>query len=584
MRFSFINPLENKMLAQTSTFSNKIKKILNRFNPRLRYFIVLSILIFIVLSFTLIYQLYISYTDLIPDFGGEYREAVLGLPRFINPVLSPTNDVDRDLVALTYSSLMRYNVNGELVTDLAETYEISEDGKEYKFLLKENIQWEDEAPITSEDILFTIQLIQNPQYASPLFQSWQGVEVINDGDRTILFILSSPYPPFIENTTLGILPKHIWENVTPKNFALTELNLQPIGSGPFKIEKFAKDDAGFISSFTLLRNDNYHGKKPYIDKITLKFYNNENNAITAFNSKNVDGIAFISPINIKLLKNAKSFNLHEFKMPRYFAIFINEERNKLLEKKVIRQALAYATNRNELIDNVMMGYAQKVDTPIPPNITKYYNKNIDSIEYDLEIAKSLLEEAGWVDKNGDGIREKINEDTEEIIKLEFTLTTVKRKELEEVANILKNQWLDAGILLTIDSRELGELQQDFIRKRSYELLMFGEILGAIPDPFSFWHSSQKDDPGLNLSNYKNSTVDRLLEEARQEINEDIRIEKYKQFQEEVVNDLPAIFLYDPFYLYPIQKRVRGIQNAFITDTSSRFVDIENWFIETKRRF
>ncbi|MDX1608186.1 MAG: ABC transporter substrate-binding protein, partial [Candidatus Spechtbacterales bacterium] len=319
------------------------KRIFHRFGPREKYFVGIAALIIVVSVFAIGVQVYIAKTSAVPAFGGEYREAIIGLPRFLNPVLASTNDVDRDMVHLIYASLMRYDLEGNLVPDLAKEYTISEDGREYRFTLKDNLRWEDGAPLTAEDVVFTIETIQNPQYSSPLFQSWQGIEVSAEDERTITFRLSSPYPPFLENTTLGILPKHVWQDVSPKNFVLADLNQKPIGSGRYKVEKLLKDPSGFISSYTLERNALYHGQKPFIDKIIFKFFSDEDEAVKAYNAKSVDGISFASPVTLKDIQNTETANIHEFKMPRYFAIFINQDQNEALESRQVREALSLAT-------------------------------------------------------------------------------------------------------------------------------------------------------------------------------------------------------------------------------------------------
>ena len=575
------------------------KQVFHRFGPREKYFVGIAALIIIVSIFALAIQVYIANTSTVPAFGGEYREAVVGLPRFINPVLSSTNDVDRDMVHLIYASLMRYNLEGELIPDLAKEYAISEDGKEYRFILKDNLRWEDGTPLTAEDVIFTIGLIQNPQYSSPLFQSWQGVEVSAEDEKTIVFTLSSPYPPFLENTTLGIMPRHIWQDVSPENFVLTDLNQKPVGSGRYQVEKFTKDNSGFISQYTLNRNARYHGQKPFIDKIIFKFFSTEDEALKAYNSKSVDGISFASPLTLANIKDRGTVNIHEFKMPRYFAIFINQEKNEALQDKDVREALSLATNRKQIIEGILEGYGQQAGTPIPPNLEEYYNEGVAITQYNPGRARQLLEGAGWEDINGDGILEKRidSEEAEEnaedenaepvppqTIDLSFELITADRPELRDVANLIAQQWREAGILLNIKTEELGELQQGTLRSRNYELLMFGEILGVIPDPFSFWHSSQVNDPGLNLANYENSEADELLEDARQETNKEQRIEDLMQFQAEVMTDLPAVFLYDPAYIYPVHKSIQGIEPGLIVDSSFRFIDIENWYITTKRVF
>jgi len=567
---------------------NKLKKYLQKiytsWGPREKYLIGLFLLIIIGSFLAIGVQLYLSNTQTQPAFGGEYREALIGLPRFLNPALSIANDVDRDLVQLLYSSLMKYDKNGNLVPDLAEKFEITDEGKEYRFVLKSNLKWEDGKPLDAQDVLFTIKLIQNSQFLSPLYQSWQGVSVSIEENNIVVFKLSVAYPPFLENTTIGILPRHIWQNVTMQNFALSDLNLQPIGSGPFKVKKFTKDSSGLISSYTLERNENYHSKKPYLNKIIFKFYSTEKDAIKAYNSRAVDGISFVSSTNLELIKDLDSLRLHEMMMPRSFAIFFNQENNELLKNKKIRKALNHATNKKELVEKILNGFAKTVDTPIPPNLTKYYNENIATLDYDIGKAREILKEEGWENLDNDEILEKVLEENTNYIKLSFTLVTASREELKLVSESLKEQWREAGILLNVITMDLEDLQQNYIRPRTYEMLLFGTILSAVPDPYPFWHSSQINDFGLNLAKYQNDDVDKLLEDARRLTSETRRIEKYKEFQKLITDDIPAIFLYDPAYLYPVNKAIGGIEGVFIVDTSNRFLDIENWYIETKRVF
>src|SRR3990167_2485449 len=274
-------------------------------------------------------------------------------------------------------------------------------------------------------------------------------------------------------------------------------------------------------------------------------------------------------------------------MPRSFTVFLNQSQNTLLVEKKIREAITYATNKNELIDIALNGFGQISNTPLPPNLIKYYNENLNPLQYDIEKAKSILSEQGWEDLDEDGIREKIpqeNKESNELQRLAFSIITANKSELIKVAELLKQQWARAGIGLNILSMELGELQQNYIHPRSYEMLLFGTILSTIPDPYPFWHSSQTNDRGLNLAKYKNDDVDKILETARRELNEQKRIEQYKEFQKLVTNDLPAIFLYDPSYIYHVNKGIQGIKPALIVSSSRRFVGIENWYIETKRVF
>ncbi len=561
------------------------KRIFHRFAPREKYIASIFALVIVGSLVALGVQVYISNTITVPKKGGTYREAVVGTPRFINPVLVSTNDVDRGLTNLVYSSLMRYNEKGELVPDLAKSYEVRDEGKTYVFNLKEDLQWEDGEELTAEDVVYTINLVQDPGYASPLFQSWQGVEVERKDKRTVIFRLEAPYASFIENTTIGILPKHKWQSIPQQNFALSDANLQPLGSGRYKVESLTKNESGLISSYTLTENKNYHGKQPFIEKIVFKFYANEEEAIKAFNAGLTDGISFVSPANIEKLNQDAKLNL--FNMPRYFAIFFNQEQSSLLNNIEVREALARSTNKEEIIEKALAGFGEKAFGPIPENFDEYHSEDVEKWQYDPERAETVLEENGWEDQDEDGIREKLTEsenDNEEKQRLEFSLVTADRPELKKAANILQNQWEKSGIKLNVKTVALDKLQQNFIRPRSYQMLMFGQILGSVPDPFSFWHSSQTNDPGLNLSRYSNEDVDTLLEDMRTEEENKERIEKYKEFQQKLTEDLPAIFIYNPKYIYATHKRVKGVEEGLIVDSSYRFTGISEWYVRTQRVF
>jgi len=469
---------------------------------------------------------------------------------------------------------MKLNHQGELVGDLAESYEISEDQLNYTFHLRKEIKWHDGERLTADDIIFTVQTIQNPDFNSPLRINWKGVRVEKVDDYTVKFILKSAYSPFLNNLTFGILPKHLWEFIGAGNFPLAQYNIKPIGSGPFKFQSFIKNKEGKVDSIKLEANNDYYFKKPYLQNVTFKFYSAEEDALSAFNRKEVMGINYLSPKNrekIAVLDAADIYHLH---LPRYFAVFFNQTESKALSDKTVRLALSHAVDKNELIDRVLSGEGKAVDTPIPPSLLGY-NPNTKIYDFASEHANNILEAAEWK-KNEDGVREK-NE-----IKLELTLITVEWPELAETAEILKEQWEKIGAKVEVKILKAGEIQQDYIRPREYEALLFGEVLNYDPDPFAFWHSSQKRDPGLNLSLYDNSEVDTLLEEARKTADQNARIEKYQKFQELLVDDIPAIFLYSPHYLYVHNKSVRGAEFQNIVIPSNRFGGIENWYVEAKR--
>ncbi len=627
-------------------------------------FLTFSSLLFLGLNF------YFENTKIVPAKGGIHTEGVVGFPRFINPILAPASDVDRDLTNLVFSGLMRYDKNNQIVPNLAEKYQILEEGKIFEFYLRENLIWSDNKPLTAADVVFTINAVQNPALKSPIRAKWLGVEVEKISDLKIRFKLNYPSSIFLENTTLEIMPKHIWQDISPEHFSLSVYNLKPVGSGPYKVNNLIQDDQGKITSLELIANPNYWGKTPYIPKVNFLFFNKKTELIKSAKDNQITGFSlpFINQEVKNLIKN-KNFTPYHFFLPRYFAIFFNLE-NQLLAKHKVRQALNYGTNKEKLITEVLAGQAKTVNSPILPEIFGL-EPPLKIHQFDPKRAKLLLEEAGFKETNEDGIRvktiekrpafqftqdlkrgarggeikelqrclakfpeiypegritdyfgpktraavirfqEKYKEEIlaphnltrgtgavkastraklnqlchptiKETIPLKLSLTTVDQPFLNEVASQLRNQWQELGVMLEIKTYNIGFLKQEIIKPRNYEMLLFGNILGAIPDPFPFWHSTQIRDPGLNLSLYENRRVDELLEQARQTLNEEKREKLLEEFQNILIEDAPAIFLFNPNYLYFVSEKIRGISEGTITDPSKRFRNIENWYIETKR--
>lgn len=519
-------------------------------------------------------NVYYSKTESVADYGGEYIEGIIGQPLHINPVLSQSNNADEDLVRAIYSSLLRYDKAGNLEPDLAESYEVSEDKTLYTFRLRKDVLWHDGQPLTAADVLFTINLLEDPAYKSPLRVNWQGIEADMEDEYTLTFKIKTPYVGFPHNITFGILPKHIWESVSPESFPLTELNLKPIGSGPYKYSTLQKDSKGNIISYKLVSNPSYYMKKPYISKLTFHFYPDDESIFNAYNTKEIMGIHNIAPQKIGDIKVEQSTMVHKFSIPRYFAVFINQTKSFALSHDEIRKSLAYATDRKEIINQVLSGNGTPVHSPFFKNMIGYTG-DAATYEFNLEKANQILDENGW-NRGDDGYRAK-NEKA-----LEFTLITTDWPELVKTADILKTQWEKTGIKVTVSSHSIADIQQNYIRPREYEALLFGQVLGSDPDPYSFWHSTQKKDPGLNLALFGDNDTDKLIDDGRAEFDAEKRSEIYKEFQQKLYDEIPAIFLYSPDYIYPVTKKVRGMEANTLISPAQRFYNINNWHVKTKR--
>lgn len=539
--------------------------------------VVALLLIVMVFSFGFwIWHIYTSMTNAVPKKGGEYVEGIVGQPLYINPLLSQTSVADSDLSQLMYDSLFTYDAKGAITPDLAESYEVSEDQKTYTVHLRSGVLWHDGKPLTAEDVVFTMNIVQDPAYKSPLRQNWQGVEVQQVDENTVAFVLKNPYFGFLDNLTTGILPKHIWENIAPEKFALAEYNLHPIGSGPYMFSDFQKDATGNILTYKLVAFKSYHDGEPFISKFTFNFYPDDDSMIEAYNKKEIMGISSISPEKMEMIKTKKSMNLHEFVIPRYFALFMNQSKSAALADDTVRKALSLGTDRKEIIDTVLHGKGMPLYSPIFPQMDGY-KESADAQVFDVEKANQLLEDKGWK-KSDDGIRAK--NDT----RLAFELVSTDWPELSQNAQILKTQWEKVGADVSVKVLTVSDLQQNYIRTREYDSMLFGQAISFNPDLYSFWHSSQKRDPGLNLALLDNKDVDKLLEDIRQESNPGARAEKYAQLQDLFYQENPAIFLYSPNYLYPLNAAVKGIAAENINLPSQRFIEVNKWYIKTKRVF
>ncbi len=515
--------------------------------------------------------------NILPDVGGEYTEGLVGAPQLINPIYAISSDVDMDLERLIFSGLMKYDPAQGLITDLAESYQISDDHKIYTFTLREDARWQDGSPVLASDVLFTISAIQNREYRSPLFVSWSGVQAEQIDDRTIRFTLSEPFAPFLSLNTVGLLPAHIWQDVNPANAQLTELNKKPIGSGPYEFEKLAKDAKGTIKSYTLKRNADYYGGTAYIERLHFKFYGDNNEALVALKNRQVEGLGFVPLDETTSLSHDRDLQIIYPSLPQYTAIFFNSKRQPNLTDALVREALTLATDKNTIIQKALYGHGQPINSFILPGAIGYYPE-IKTINFDLAGAQAKLDAAGWTVPEGGTIRKKGE------ASLSLELVTLDASELVAAANELRSQWAQAGVELNVKIVPAAQFQNEILKNRSYDLVLSGELYGIDTDPYAFWHSSQATYPGLNLAQYANRKSDEAIEKARSTTNTDERATAYKELQDQVGESLSAIFLYQPNYSYVITKKVQNVNITQVVVPADRFANVNTWYLKTKKVF
>jgi peptide/nickel transport system substrate-binding protein len=529
---------------------------------------------------------YFNATEVVAQDGGTYTEGVVGSPQYINPVLSPLSDVDSDLTQLVFSSIFRYDGNQALQPDAITNYTISDDKKTYTFFLRHDVKWNDGQELTADDVLFTIGLIQDPLYQSPLLASLKGVTATKIDDHSFSLALKEPFAPFLTTLTFGILPKHIWFDVTPQTMTLNERNLTPVGSGMYAVESVKKDREGTIKSVDLERNNEYYGTKPHIEKFRFVFFADEASAIDGLQSHKVEGLAFFPGSDwAAIQKKNSALNLHRLRIPQYTAVFFNQQKSAPLQEGAVRKALAYALNKQQLVQNVFAGQAEVIHTPILPGYLGY-NPGVGEYPQNTQESLKLLEEANWKYPEGkDATSEPFEPRQKNGKKLEFSLVTANIPEYEQTARELASAWKAIGVNVTITTASAQDIQGTTIKNRDYDALLFAQIIGTDPDPYPFWHSSQQEAPGLNLAIFRDREADSLLDAARKTTSDDERRDKYMQFQTRIAEGVPAIFLYNSTYSYAMHEKVRGVNpTQYISVPSDRFSAVAQWYIKSNRQF
>lgn len=542
---------------------SKIIQIFKAFSKKERNVFIASFLIFFaafILGFIKIIE---ANTILRPVNNGQYIEGVVGQPVFINPVLSDRNSPDSDLSRFLFADLKT----------LIETYSASDDHRVFNIRLKEGLVWDDNQPLTVDDVVFTIKAIQDPDVDSPLYSNWKGVKIERSSELEMKITLPHPYS-FFENTFLDLrpIPKHIFGSVPFANLKLSSYNLEPISSGPFKFYKIEKRKDGFITEYDMTRNEKYSGDRSYLDEFIFRFYSNEDELVRNFNFGQINGFALSDSKKIPAIRVPRI--VREISMPRYYALFFNSSNNYLLKDINLRVALNHATDKNKITQSAFSGAATVIDNPV------IFNNGYDAAsDFSIEKANDILNVSGWT-INNEGIR-KITALLSSK-KLEFGLTVYPVPFLIETAKIIKDDWQKIGVKVNLNIPAPNDFENDIIKTRNYEMLLFGNIYGKNLDPFSFWHSSQKFHPGLNFSVYENKSADYIIELARTEFNQERRNEDMQKLAALIKSDQPAIFLYSPKYLYISSKNLGGFDPKNLPLPSDRFAEVSKWYVKTAR--
>lgn len=517
------------------------------------------------------YAAYNFTTVTVPDRGGVYVEGVAGSPQYLNPLLSQYNQIDGLLVSLLFAGLTKLDEQGNVVPDLAEGWTSSPDGLTYDFSLRRGLYWHDGAPVTAGDVLYTVQAMQADDFPGVpwLHTLWKAVKVeAPDGPSglAVRFKLEQLLPSFLDYTTIGLLPAHLWERVPVAQMADSQLNTHPVGAGMWQL-------AQLTSTFAdLTANTRYHAASPYLASLVFRFYPDHQSLLPAYDRREIDGISWIWPNEIKAAAKHQDLQLLAAPLSGYTVIYLNQTNPNVsfFKDTVVRQALLYALDRQALIDTVLQGQGVVAHSPILPG-TWAYDSDAPKLAYNPEKAQQLLDEAGWRDSNGDGVRDLDGK------KLAFILVGDDAVMLDAISNA----WAKVGVQAAVQPVTLAGLTTDFLAPRSFDAAVVHWELTGDPDPYPLWHSTQIKD-GQNYSGWDDRATDELIEKARAINDRAARQVYYVQFQRAFASEVPAILLYYPIYTFGVREKVHNVQIGPLNEARDRFRNVADWYIITKR--
>ena len=507
-----------------------------------------------------------------PAFGGTYVEGVAGAPLYFDPIIAATN-VDQDVSGLVFTGLTRFERDGTIVADLASSFEADPTGKIWTFTIRSDANWQDGAPVTSDDVMYTVGLLQDPAYTGPFADAFRGVTVEALAPKIVRFTLPDVYAPFAASTTVALLPAHLLGKVAFADLARQPFNVQPIGTGPFRVSEVDSRQV------TLVRSDDFYRTKPararaYLDKVVLRFYRDGSEALAALARGEVDATGGLSPQDASRARTLKSVDLFSLPTNDFTALFLNVRPSKAVFRDLaVRRAIATAIDRGKVLQAAVDGRGTVADEFVPPP-SWAFARDIPRYPFSATDAKALLDAAGWIDHDADGIRDKGG------VALKFSISTSDEPQRVAAAQRIAEDLGTVGMKIDVVTVPFAELVDRVARQREFDALLVGITVGNDPDPYPFFHSSQVNDPGDDFSGYSTLAMDRLLEQARKTVDQTKRRDLFAQVWTAIATDVPVVFLYYTDYLYAQSHTLQGFRVAPVNDPPQRFWNVEDWYVKT----
>lgn len=509
-----------------------------------------------------------AYTTQGRQNGGTYVEGIVGSIDTLNPLLA-SNEAEASAARLMFSSLYNYDNTGALHTDLASSMKV-DDAKNYTITLRE-ASWQDGEAITADDVVFTIGLIKNPQVRSPLRINWTDVSVKKIDQKTVEFSLPATYAAFPHALTFPIVPMHVLEGVEPGSIREASFSQNPVGSGAFKFRRLQTADLTNASRVVqLVPNENYYGAQPKLARFELRAYSDEASLTRAVKNGEVTGAAGVTSALANDERPAQYETISESLDKGVYLLF--NLKNPILQDKSVRRALQLATD-SAAVRQAIGGGVKELDGPI---LSTYLPSDVAKApEIDADKASKTLDDAGWTLK--DGVRTKDGQE------LKLTITTTNNSDYKKILELVRKQWKAIGV--TVETNEVdadsaaSNFVQSVLQPRNFDVLLYELALGADPDVYAYWHSSQATSTGYNFSNYSNQLADAALASARSRLESDLRTAKYSQFVEQWLNDAPAIALYQSASEYLVNKNsdISAPEGA-LASLSDRYARVSEWTV------
>ena len=515
-----------------------------------------------------------------PATGGVYAEGLIGSMLRLNPLLDYYNNVDRDVDHLLFSGLVRFDDRGYPVGDLADSWGISQDGTVYNFSIRQNANWHDGNPVTSDDVIFTIERMREDGSPIPddLRAFWKQVDVKRLDDKTIQFRLPEAFAPFLDYLTFGVVPEHLLGDLSLTEIIDSPFNLQPVGSGPYRFDQLNVEDEK-ITGLVLSANKDYYGKVPFIEQIVFRYYPDAQTALNAYQQGDTQGINIIPQDILSQALQIPELNVHTSQIPELSMLFLNLNNPQVesLKDPQVRRALMLGLNRQWMIDRILGGQAVVADSPIFPGSWAYYG-GVEHLDYNSEEAVKILKQAGYtLPLDGGSIRENSSGQ-----KLSLELAYPDDPTYQSLAEAISRDWGKLGVEVLLKPQPFDELIAN-LDQRTYQSALVDLYPSRTPDPdpYPFWHQSQISG-GQNYSQWDDRQASEFLEQARVTVDIGERSRLYRNFQVRFAQELPSLPLFYSVYRYGINEAVQGVRIGSLYDSSDRYDTISDWYLITKR--